>query len=458
MIATSTVGNVLFSDFEDLMLVREFNGDKLKAANSKMEQRVKFLNLMLMDSIIKDQAVVNKLDNIKSVKIAYHNRLYYDAIVNHLIVDSIQSKIFDNNEIKVTYEKKKINYFPKHILIATSKKRNLKQAKIKIDSVCKELVAGGDFSKLAIKYSDDTKTGKNGGDLGWLHSYDLLVEFENKMVKLEKGEMSEPFKTKYGYHIVLLSDKVKNKDLKSFEEEKSVIAQELTKKYGKEYSKESRIFIDKLMPRLNVKIDTLSIKAFVKQHRKNEKEFKGTNKDPISKFSTIDRKRVLASFESVSFSIDTLITMLATVEEEKRPPLKSLNNVISVLKNILKIEMLQKYADQLGYTKRPELIIKAKTALIPIYRETLVNMIKSKIKVTESEIKIFYKNNKEKYKNPEGYDVLDKVKKGIENAIKARKMSKDVKKWEEELYKKYKVNIKKVLLEESFYYITDDKM
>ena len=220
VIATSSVGNVMFSDFEDLMLIREFNGDKLKAANSKIEQRVRFLNSMLMNDIINDQAMVNRLDTVEAVKLEFRNKLYYDAIVNHLIVDSVQSKIFNESDIKATYEKKKTNYQPKHILIATTNKRNLKQAKIKIDSIYNELVLGSDFSESAKKYSDDKKTGVNGGDLGWIHSYNLLEEFENEMMKLKKGEISKPFKTKYGYHVVLLFDKTENEDLKPFEEER----------------------------------------------------------------------------------------------------------------------------------------------------------------------------------------------------------------------------------------------
>ncbi|MDA3885689.1 MAG: peptidylprolyl isomerase [Candidatus Delongbacteria bacterium] len=457
MIATSSVGNILFSDFEDQMLLREFEGDKLKAANSKIEQRVRFLNSMLMDDIIKDQAIENKLDNIEAVKTAFHNKLYYDAIVNHLIVDSVRSKVFGESEVKATYEKKKINYFPKHILIASSNKRNLKQSKLRIDSVYNELMAGADFSELAVRYSDDKKTGVNGGDLGWLHSYELLEEFENEMLKLNKGEISKPFTTKFGYHIVFLSDKTKNKDIKSFEEEKSIIAQELTQKYGQKYSMENQKFLDKLIPRLNVQVDTSNIKVFIKQYSKNEKEFEASDKDPILNFSKSDRKKILINFNDVALDIDTLLTMLGKVNIEKRPPLKSLNNVIVILKNILKIEMLEEYADQLGYTKKPELIKKAKGTLIPVYRETLVNMIKSKIEVSDAEIEEFYKKNKEKYKTPEGYDPIDKVKAMIRNSVKARKFNNEVKNWEKELYEKYKVSIDKVLLEESFYYVTDDK-
>ena len=196
VLASSSVGNVIFSDFEDQMLKNEFQDDKMKASNSKIEQRVRFLNSMLMNNIIKDLALKNKLDTTEVIKSAFHGKLYYDAIVNHLIVDSVQNKVFNDTDIKATYEKKKINYFLKHILIAADSKRNLTQAKLKIDSVYNELESGADFSELAKKYSDDVKTGKEGGDLGWLHSYDLLEEFENVMIKLKKGEISKPFKTK----------------------------------------------------------------------------------------------------------------------------------------------------------------------------------------------------------------------------------------------------------------------
>ena len=188
MIATSSVRNITFSEFQDQMLIREFQGDKLKASLSKLEQRARFLNSMLMNDIINDFALKNKLDTTEVVRSSYQGRLYYDAIVNHLIVDSVQSKVFDEKDMKVVYEKKKISYFPKHILIAVDSKRNLKKAKLKIDSVYNEIKAGGEFSELARKYSDDLKTGKNGGELGWLHSYDLLEEFENELLKMQIGE------------------------------------------------------------------------------------------------------------------------------------------------------------------------------------------------------------------------------------------------------------------------------
>ncbi|MCK4978883.1 MAG: peptidyl-prolyl cis-trans isomerase, partial [Candidatus Delongbacteria bacterium] len=179
---------------------------------------------------------------------------------------------------------------------------------------------------------------------------------------------------------------------------------------------------------------------------------------PITNFSATDRKKVLASFKDVVLDIDTLLAVLGTVQVKKRPPLMKLDHVIDILKNIFKVEMLEEYADQLGYTKNSELIDKAKETLIPIYRKTLIKkLIKSKIEVTDTEIKEFYEKNKERYKNPEGYDPLEKAKIGISNSIKAKKLSKGVKKWEEELYKEYKVNVNKVLLEESFYYISDDK-
>lgn len=457
-IATSSLGNVTFSDFETQMLENKFDGLIEKANASKIEQRVGFINSMLMNKIIKDQAKVNKLDTTEVVKTAFHNKLYYDAIVNHLIVDSVQSKVFAESDVRSTYEKKKIKYFPKHILIAIDKKRNDKQAKSEIDSVYNELMAGADFSELAKKYSSDVKTGVNGGELGWLYSYDLLEEFENVMIKMKKDEISKPFKTKYGYHLAFLADKTKNKDLKTFDEEKNIIEKELTKKFGKEYSVESQKFLDKLLPRMNVKIDTLNIKTLVKQYRNNEKEFKGTDHDPTSKFSITDRKKVLASFNDVVLDIDTLMTMLGTVQMKKRPPLKNLNNVISILKNILKINLLEGYADQLGYTKRQNLIDKAKETLIPVYKRALIEkLIKAKIEVSDQELEKFYKDNREKYKTPEGYDPLEKVKISIINSIKARKLNKGVKKWEEELFNNYKVKINMVLVEESFYYVSDNK-
>jgi len=101
----------------------------------------------------------------------------------------------------------------RHILVRfsdTEKDQAKKEAdaKKKIDEIAAKVKAGEDFAKLADEYSEDpgnVRDGKKqGGDLGWFSRGRMVQEFENAAFALKVGQVSEPVKTFYGYHIIKL--------------------------------------------------------------------------------------------------------------------------------------------------------------------------------------------------------------------------------------------------------------
>ena len=102
-------------------------------------------------------------------------------------------------EIQAAYEKafpadKPVTeYDADHILLETEE-----AAKAVID----ELAKGGDFAKLAEERSVDTGSGLNGGDLGWFTQDQFGPEFGVQVAALQDGQVSAPFKTQAGWHIV----------------------------------------------------------------------------------------------------------------------------------------------------------------------------------------------------------------------------------------------------------------
>ncbi|MBD3167037.1 hypothetical protein GF324_10590 [bacterium] len=68
--------------------------------------------------------------------------------------------------------------------------------------VYRELQAGADFAETARRLSDDEETARNGGDLGWFDISQMPKEFRIVARDLDAGEISEPFKTRFGVHIL----------------------------------------------------------------------------------------------------------------------------------------------------------------------------------------------------------------------------------------------------------------
>ena len=89
----------------------------------------------------------------------------------------------------------------RHILIRTTEVVSDDDAKVRLGQLRQRIVGGDDFATLARAHSDDTGSALKGGDLGWVNPGDTVPEFEEAMGKLAPNEVSEPFKSPFGWHI-----------------------------------------------------------------------------------------------------------------------------------------------------------------------------------------------------------------------------------------------------------------
>lgn len=79
--------------------------------------------------------------------------------------------------------------------------------KEQIDSIYKALESGADFIELAKQTTDEGPGQKSGGELPWFGTGRMIKTFEDVAFGLEPGQMSEPFETQFGYHVVLCEDR-----------------------------------------------------------------------------------------------------------------------------------------------------------------------------------------------------------------------------------------------------------
>ncbi|WP_273944860.1 peptidylprolyl isomerase [Burkholderia pseudomallei] len=89
----------------------------------------------------------------------------------------------------------------RHILLRVGEGKSESQARQQLIGIRRQIESGGDFEKFARTYSQDGSASQ-GGDLGWISPGETVPEFERAMNTLQDGQVSNPVRTEYGYHLI----------------------------------------------------------------------------------------------------------------------------------------------------------------------------------------------------------------------------------------------------------------
>jgi peptidyl-prolyl cis-trans isomerase SurA len=90
----------------------------------------------------------------------------------------------------------------RHILIKPSEIRSEEETRRLAQKLYERIESGEDFAELAKSFSEDPGSALNGGDLNWIDPNSLVPEFREVMAKTPQGQLSKPFKTQYGWHVL----------------------------------------------------------------------------------------------------------------------------------------------------------------------------------------------------------------------------------------------------------------
>ncbi len=95
----------------------------------------------------------------------------------------------------------------RHILVRTSELVSASAAQTRLQQLRQRILGGEDFAELARANSEDSTSAVNGGDLGWTSPGNLTPEFEQVMERSKTGQVSEPFASPFGWHILQVTDR-----------------------------------------------------------------------------------------------------------------------------------------------------------------------------------------------------------------------------------------------------------
>jgi len=108
-----------------------------------------------------------------------------------------------------------------HILIRTNELVTDSDAELRLNQLRERILNGDDFAELARAHSDDTGSAIEGGSLGWSSPGAMVPEFEEKMDALDKGELSDVFKSRFGWHLIKVVDRREENMAEEFKRNKA---------------------------------------------------------------------------------------------------------------------------------------------------------------------------------------------------------------------------------------------
>ena len=307
-----------------------------------------------------------------------------------------------------------------HIMITTSSKNKNKLYEDKINSIFKDLVEKTKtFEELAIQFSEDRKSAKNGGEIGWINSGgNFYPEFEEAVFSLNKdGEYSKPFKTPNGWHIVKRLSYEPIGDLKS-------MSYSLKNKIQKDAraQKTKSSFINKLKTEYELK-DMLNMKELVGILK--NKNYNYVNIESNKKLKNINN--IVLTFSNVSYTNFDFIKYLAISKLIVKDKIEA--NLIKQQFNKFINQKLIAFEKTQLETKHPDF-----KALMKEYRDGILLFEISDQKIWTKAIKDtaglkeFYSSNKDTWKWPNrisGTVFTAKSKKTI-NKVKSLKLKKSL--------------------------------
>lgn len=176
--------------------------------------------------ILAQEARKEKIDQDDDVK--FQVGLRTDQILAYTLFQKINSGLKADDAARKAYFEEHKNEWEsvtaKHILIrfkgspapvrSGHEELSDEQALAKAKEIRAKVVAGGDFAALAKDESDDSGSGAKGGDLGDFTRGKMVRQFEDAAFTAKVGEITEPVKTQFGYHLILVSAH----DTKSFDD------------------------------------------------------------------------------------------------------------------------------------------------------------------------------------------------------------------------------------------------
>lgn len=192
-----TIGDAEISKAEFERIYRKNNQNLSEEADIKSPKE--YLELFINFKLKVMEAMNQKMDTASTFK----NELA--GYRKELAAPYLTDMKYDEALLHEMYRRMKMEVNASHILLLIEENADREREKTvfeKINKVREEILAGMDFNAAAFQYSEDPSAKTNKGNLGYFTAFQMVTPFENAVFNTREGEVSEPVRTSFGYHLI----------------------------------------------------------------------------------------------------------------------------------------------------------------------------------------------------------------------------------------------------------------
>jgi len=378
---------------QDLNDIFDRNSMNFASFEDEYNHRRAILDSLVVRQLLIQEAYKKHIDaseEVNRIVLASYDRFLLDVLYEKEIADKA---IVTDKDLKDFYDKLENKMQASHILVSTEDSAN---------AIYDSLKNGASFEDMAVKYSIDPSAKTNKGDLGWFTWGRMDPTFQDEVTKLNPGEFSKPFKTRYGWHIAKMTGREPNDQRKSYEqmlpEMKSTLENlkrnDILEKYTEELKKNFPIKVEK------------STCDYVLQRRTNLYppqllETLPKNDFDMAQLDRDEKELVLASWDGGQITLGDYLIKIRKLRGAPKPDFDQYDSLASFIFQLNLMDLLGLQARKSGIEDSPEFKDRIKKFRELTMADVMENdSLPRPAPVDDGEIRQYYEDHAAEYKVP----------------------------------------------------------
>jgi len=374
-------------EFRDIVTSRY--GTEERAAEKSFEELSDFLDELLVQQLQIKDAYNRGFDTDPEVVMEYDDAVKRAAIAQ-LYKKEIRDAVVTEADVKAFYQHDKEEIHASHILLMAENDVQAKSVKKKIDRIrAQAMMPGNDFGELAKKNTEDKSS--PDGDLGWFRWGTMVEEFQQVAFNLKPGEISEPVKTQFGWHIIQLHGRRDNSEVEPFEQAKERIIAMVSRQRQKELGETAENYIKKLKEDRKYSFDKGKAGDILKIMSS-----KTNTGDPLSLFNAEQKRIIIATLDdgATKITANELLEKMGKVNPSGRG-METVDKLSDFCDRMLVEDfLLPQKAKETGCFSNPEVAEIAEEARKSKLKRIVQDMmVKDRVNPTDEEAKEYFDNH-----------------------------------------------------------------